>query len=232
LRAKGLRIDNLSDTAALKMTGFNWSQLRRLYAAFNLEGLLDKSMQEKLSFLRGHTFFGTPCCYQIHPEEVFLFTLFRLATSMTQVRIVVTYLGGDKNCWTYAYPWMLKYLNKRYANIIGHQGLAHFVNDFPRFRCVIEMYVQCNHRCKLVNGTMTILPSLNFMPWDVFRLIDNTINKILTLFSGPCGDYEGTVRKSEYVDTHRAFYSRYVGIKVEIIFLPNGLSTLFGPVSA
>ena len=29
-RAKGLRIDDLSDPAAIKMTRFNWSQLRRL----------------------------------------------------------------------------------------------------------------------------------------------------------------------------------------------------------
>jgi hypothetical protein len=62
LRAKGLCIDNLSNTAALKMTRFNWSQLRCLYTAFDLEGLL-KPMQEKLSFLTGHAFYGTPCCY-------------------------------------------------------------------------------------------------------------------------------------------------------------------------
>jgi hypothetical protein len=64
LRKKGLHIDNLSDTAALKMTRFNWSQLRCLYAAFDLEGLL-KPMQEKLSFLTGCTFYGTPCCYRM-----------------------------------------------------------------------------------------------------------------------------------------------------------------------
>jgi hypothetical protein len=40
-RAKGLRINNLSDPAAIKMMRFNWSQLRRLYVAFDLEGLLE-----------------------------------------------------------------------------------------------------------------------------------------------------------------------------------------------
>jgi hypothetical protein len=101
---------------------------------------------------------------------------------MMQVHIVDTYLGGDKNRWTYAYPWMLKYLDKRYANIIGHQGLACFVNDFLHFRRAIEMYVQRNHRHELVDGTMRIIPGLNFMPWDVFRFIDDMINKILTPF--------------------------------------------------
>jgi hypothetical protein len=198
-RKKGLRIDNLSDTAALKMTRFNWSQLHRLYAAFDLEGLLEL-IQEKLSFPTGHAFYGTPCCYRIHPEEVLLFTLCRLATGMAQVRIVDTYLGGDKNRWTYVYPWMLKYLDERYANIIGHQGLARFGDDFPRFRGAIEMYVQHDHRRELVDGTMTIVPGLNFMPWDVFGFIDDTIDEILTPFSGPRGDYEGAARKSDYTD--------------------------------
>ncbi len=61
-RAKGLCIDDLSNTAVLKMTRFNWSQLGHLYTAFNLEGLLEP-MQEKLSLLMGHAFYGTPCCY-------------------------------------------------------------------------------------------------------------------------------------------------------------------------
>jgi hypothetical protein len=103
LLAKGLHIDNLSDTAELKMTHFNWSQLRCLYTAFNLEVML-KPMQEKLSLPMGNAFNGAPCCYRIHPEKVFLFTLCRLATGMSQAHIVDTYMGGDKTCWTYAYP--------------------------------------------------------------------------------------------------------------------------------
>ncbi len=93
--AKGLCIYNLSNTAALKMTRFNWFQLHCLHAAFNLEGLL-KPMQDKLAFLMGHVFNGTPCCSRIHPEEVFLFTLCRLATGMLQVRIMDTFISGDK----------------------------------------------------------------------------------------------------------------------------------------
>jgi hypothetical protein len=68
---------------------------------------------------------------------------------------------------------------------------------------------------------MTIVPGLNFMPWDVFGFINKTIDKILTLFSGLHGDYEGAARKAEYTDTQQAFYSGYVkdhGIKVETIF--------------
>ncbi len=108
MHAKGLWIDDLSDIAAHKMTRFNWCQLKRLYAAFDLENQL-KPMEEKLAFFTGHLKNDLyPCCYKVHQEEVFLFTLCHLATGMMQVHIVNTYFGGDKNHWTYTYPWMLK----------------------------------------------------------------------------------------------------------------------------
>ncbi len=92
---KGLGIDNLSDTAALKMTHFNWSQLH-LYVAFDPEGQLEP-MLDKLFFLTRHVYNGTPCCYLIHPEEVFLYTLCKLAMGQTQVQIVNMCIGGNTN---------------------------------------------------------------------------------------------------------------------------------------
>ncbi len=78
------------------MTRFNWSQLRCLYAAFNLEGQL-KPMQDKLLFPIGYVYNGTPCCYQIHLEEVFLYALCRLAAGLTRVRIVNMYISSNTN---------------------------------------------------------------------------------------------------------------------------------------
>jgi hypothetical protein len=130
---------------------------------------------------------------------------------------------------------MLKYLNQRYINIIGHQGLARYVDEFPAYRCMIQQYVQRNHQRELIDGTMMIVPGINFMPWDIFGFIDDTIDRILTPFSGPCGNYEGAAHRAEYADAQQAFYSDYVKdhrIKVETIFLLNGLLTLYSPVSA
>jgi hypothetical protein len=67
-----------------------------------------------------------------------------------------------------------------------------------------------------------------------FYIIDSK-DQFSTPFSGPCGDYEGAARKAECADAQQAFYSVYIkdhGIKVDTIFLPFGLSTLFGLVSA
>ncbi len=51
--AKGINIDDLFNTATLKMTRFNWCELHCLYVSFNLNGQL-KPMQNKLAFLMGH----------------------------------------------------------------------------------------------------------------------------------------------------------------------------------
>jgi hypothetical protein len=227
-RSKNLRIADLNDVQALKMTHFSQSQLRHLYAHFGL-ATLAAGVGTTIPIFTGRTY------YQIHPEELFLFTLTKLATGLSNIMIVDTYFGGDYNRWTYGYPWMLRYLDERYKHIVGHQGLTRFVVDFPRFHRAIEEYVQRNHLRELVDGTMTIIPGINFMPWDVFAFIDDSIDCISTPFSGPRGDYEGAARREEYADAQQAFYTGYIkahGIKIETVFLPNGLCTLFGPVSA
>jgi hypothetical protein len=187
-------------------------------------------MQDKLSFPTGDFTSGSPCCCRIHPVEVFLFTLCRLATGWMQVHIVDTYFGGDKNRWTNAYTWMIKYIYDRYAHFICHQGLTRFVDDFSLFKHAIEWYIQRNHQCELADGTMTIVPGLNHLPWDVFGFINDSINKISTPCSGLRGDYEGAAYKPEYTDAQQALYSGYTkasGIKIEsILLLPNGISNI------
>ncbi len=82
-------------------------------------------MGTKIAIFTGHTY------YRIHPKEVFLFTLTKLASGLNNHMIVDTYFGGNYNRWTYAYPWMLRYLDDRYKDFVGHQGLSRFVLDFP-----------------------------------------------------------------------------------------------------
>ena len=65
--------------------------------------------------------------------------------------------------------------------------------------------------------------------------MDDSIYQTSKPFSGPRGDYLGAARKAEYEETQRAVYTGYKkihGLKVETVFLPNGLIFLFGPVSA
>ncbi len=145
--------------------------------------------------------------------------------------------GGSVKRWSYAWKWILLYLDERYTNIIGHQGLLRFVDQFPAFFAAIQQKVQREwvHNVDEENGTYDVTEGLAFLPFDIFGFIDCSIDKIRSPFSGPNGDYEGCGRKEEHDIMQRAFYTGYKkihGIKVETVFLPNGISTVFGPVSA
>ena len=232
---KKLRIDDLSDPKAHKMTHFYHGQLLRLYNMFDLEGYLRSIDEDKIPLYTGHMRNNTPCRYLIDPEELFLFTLCKIATGRTNQSIVDEYFGGDYARWSFGYPWMVRYLDDRYKNIIGYQGLARYTHEFPRFNRAIEKHARKDRAIENMDGSYTIVPGLKFIPWDIFGFIDDSIYGTSTPFSGPRGDYVGAARKVEYLDTQEAFYTGYQklhGFKVETCFLPNGLSFLFGPVSA
>jgi len=67
------------------MTHFTQSQLRQLYAHFGLAALAVE-LGTTIPIFTGHAY------SQIHPEEVFLFTLTKLATGMSNHAIIDTYL--------------------------------------------------------------------------------------------------------------------------------------------
>ncbi|KAL9189077.1 hypothetical protein ACHAXT_011567 [Thalassiosira profunda] len=233
-RKKDLRIDDLSDPAAHKMTHFYHGQLRRLYTLFDLDGHLAALNEEKVPLYTGHYSGNTPCRYLIHPEELFLFTLCKIATGGTNQSIVDEYFGGDYARWSFGYRWMLRYLDDRYKDIIGHQGLSRFVGDFPRFHKAIERFVQRERVVERLDGSYDIIPGLEYLPWDIFGFIDDQDSQSCVPFSGPRGDYEGAARRVEYADAQQSVYSGYKkfhGLGMETVFLPNGISTVFGPVS-
>ena len=65
-------------------------------------------------------------------------------------------------------------------------------------------------------------------------MIDDSIDDALVPFSGPAGDFEGAPRRARYADAQESIYSGWKklhGVKVETLFFPNGMSTVFGPVS-
>ena len=86
-----------------------------------------------------------------------------------------------------------------------------------------------------MDGDFRLIPGLRFLPWDIFGFIDCSIDQISTPFSGPRGDYEGAARQVEFPDGQRAYYSGYThyhGYKVLTVVTPDGISYVYGPVSA
>ena len=138
IERKELRINDLSNPQAHMMTHFYHDQLVRLHKLFDLSGYLRSINEECVPLYTDNMRDNTPCHYLINPEELFLFTLTKVATGQTNQCIVDEYLDGDYTRWSYGYRWMLIYLDRRYEDIIVHQGLVCFVKDFPRFDRAIE----------------------------------------------------------------------------------------------
>lgn len=233
---QNIRFNSWNDQQCYDKTNFGKDKLLRIYACFGLQAIAD----ENDGFIRvptGHVNQnGVPCVYNFNPEELFLYFMMRMKTGndLTQMCYV---FGGSTGRWGFAWRWILMYIDARYKDVIGHQGLLRFVDQFPDFYNAIQQKVQREtiHNIDEHNNTYDVRAGLSFLPFDIFGFIDCSIDKISTPLSGPNGDYEGCGRKQHYDETQRAFYTGYKkihGIKVETVFLPNGMSTLFGPVSA
>ena len=235
---QNIRFSSWSDQQCYDKTNFTKDQLIRIYHCFNLEYIA--GLNENYGYIRvptGHTNqYGAQCFYLFNPEELFLYTMMRMKTGDDHTQMSYVF-GGSTKKWSYAWRWIMVYLDTRYENIIGHQGLLRFVDEFPVFYDAIKQKVQRGyyHDVNENNGTIQYTSGLDFLPFDLFGFIDCSIDAICSPFSGPAGDFEGCGRKPEHDIIQRAFYTGYKklhGIKVETVFLPNGISTLFGPVSA
>ena len=174
-------------------------------------------------------------CYRIDPEELFLYSLTRLKTGMSQEMIVDHYFGGDYSRWSYGHHWMMLYLDRRYASILGHEGILHYLPLFGEFWDAVEAYCQKDRLYVDHQGNQTLVPGLNELPFSICGFIDDTIDSILVPFSGPDGDYQGAPRWPQYIYMRRSrcirATRRCMGIRWRLFFF-NGMSTCFGPVSA
>jgi hypothetical protein len=82
-----LRIDDLSDPDAIRLTPFSHKQLWALYGYFDIKELPDPG-KTLLHIPTSHATKNTPCYYRIHPEEAFLFMSIKVATGLMNQHIV------------------------------------------------------------------------------------------------------------------------------------------------
>ncbi len=112
---------------------------------------------------------------------------------------------------------------------------AAFLPQFEQFRDAIQKFCQKDRWYHDHQGNTTFIPGLDALPYNIFGWINDSIDRVQVPYSGPDGDYEGAPRQAQYIDAQESVYSGWKklhGIKVETVFLPNGISTLFGPVTA
>ena len=230
---QGITFASWDDQKCLNYTSFYSRDLRRIYNLFGLQNLADDD--GKIRIHNGHyNQDGHPCNYAIDSEELFLFFVTRFKKGSSILDLVNDIFGGDHGRWKHAWPWMLRYLDRRYESIIGHQGLLRFRDDFPTFFDSIEKYVKKPKWHLDEDGEWWWSPGLAFCPYRIFGFIDCSIYRMNVPFSGPSGNFKGAPRKRKYAVTQQAFYTGWThvhGLKVEVVYLPNGISTVYGPMS-
>lgn len=228
LERQDIRFISWTNQECYDFTSFTKSQLLRIYSLFGLAQLAAQN----------NGYVRVPNGYKIllfHPEEAFLFLMTKCKTGLSNKVLCDLIFGGNASIWSYGYPWLLRYLDERYEDIIGNQVLTRYVDQFPYFYDAINKYIQKTHTHHFNDGTAADYTGLRFLPFDIFAFIDCSIYRINRPFSGPDGDYIGAPRKERYYDAQRAVYTGYKkchGIKVQTLMLPNGISCLFGPTSA
>ena len=181
------------DRTAFKMTSFKVPELHQLYDLFGLRQYLLAQNADQIRVGTNTFRNGRENCYLIDPEELFLYSLTRIRTGMTQEQIIDFYFGGDYARWTHGYRWFMFYLDHRYHSIIGHEGILRFRHQFLEFRQKIEEYCQKDRKYVDHQGNEVWVQGLARLPYGIMGLIDGTCDAIPVPWSGPAGDFEGNV---------------------------------------
>ena len=171
-------------------------------------------------------------------EEIFISSMTKLAHETDNLLLCLNYFGRNSKRWSYAYPWFLKFIDQKFAHIIGFQGLHRFVPHFPYFaQKIAEKLNKLWKYVDPITGVETIVPGLGLNPFlfRIFAFVDGLYFRSSVPGTGPCGDYEGAGRNIDAYLIQRAFYTGYKkihGLAIMSIMLPNGLHFIYGPASA
>lgn len=232
-----LRLDNIeSDLHARKMTRFNLHQLRRIYECFGLEDYCHSMDSDYIRIYTGHNNQrGVPCCYRFHPEELFLYCLTKIAKGNTSDENVDNYFGGAYSRWTLGFPWLLYYLDERYQDVLGFQGLQRRAGEFGRFQAATERYLkQPRTYVDNENNETVVVDGLPQAPFPIIGMIDASLYQTCICYAGPHGDYAHAPRRPEYALFQRSIFTGWKkrhGMKILTVYLPDGTSYVFGPNS-
>jgi len=175
---KNIRIDSWTEQECYDFTSFTGDQLRRIFGLFGLAQLAAQTD----GYIRVFTVHEY---YRFDPEEIFLFMLTKCRTGKSNRELCDLVFGGNSSRWSFGYPWILVYLETRYARTISHEKLRDFVDEFPAFYDAINRFIQKPTVHHFTDGSAEECDELNFLPFSIFGFIHCSIDPISRPFSGP-----------------------------------------------
>ena len=136
-----IHFDSWSDQECYCHTSFRKLDLLEIYRCFGLADIPDEQGYDD-GLIRVWTGYRNYC---FHPEEIFLFLMMKCKKGHSNKDMCDYIFGGHASRWSFGFPCILDYLYERYTNIIGHQGLSRFVDQFPQFfEAVNIVYLLCS----------------------------------------------------------------------------------------
>jgi hypothetical protein len=148
-----------------------------------------------------------------HPEELFLFMMMTCHTGMTRKALCAYVFGGNASRWSFGYPWILRYVDTRYARTLSHEKLREWQHDTTimvrqssgqGWTFVLGVYSDLL-TAPLTRSAVQCLVLLEIILVHLLGLGNTISNALFTL------------------DTRSSTASRW---KVETVLLPNGIITL------
>lgn len=213
-------IDVLSEFNAHQFTRFSKSQLRRIYRCFRLPPI---------------TRIGG---YSITGQEMFLFSLTKMALGLNTHLLSLLIFGGSSSRWYHAYKYFLNHLvDCYYPNVLGLNGLEREVQNFPYYAKKIARKIN-QERIQLRNNTFEQVRldsvTVNENNFAVCQFLDGSVTRTTRCGSGPNGDYVGAQRKDDWEINQESIYSGYKkahGLSTLTLMPPTGIHYIYGPVS-
>ena len=173
------------------------------------------------------------CCYLVDPKEMYSMT--QMKKGLPHADMCNLIFRGSAKRWSPAWRWMLLYLDNHYRNIIGQEALDASLMTSQGFIVLYNKKLwKMIYATKLMGPWMKCRVSIFFLLIFLVSLIA-PYNIDLSPISGPDGDYEGAPWQEQYTCTQKALYIGYIiyhGINVKTGLFSNGISTVFGLVSA
>ena len=179
-------IESLSDDKAIMLTRFSKTDLIRIYACFNMPQTVRISN-------------GLNCSYLMTGEEIFIFSLAKLAHGTTFIELCATIFGGSPKRWQFAYKYFLGFVLARYGSLLSFEGLRREEPNFPQYARKIARRIN-RPILKFDLATNTYHEILNAITVDenFFRIaffVDGSYFKCDTPGTGQHGHYKGAPRK-------------------------------------
>jgi hypothetical protein len=222
------RIDEFpGDDEAQLNTNFNLSQLHQLNGLFGLDEHVRVPIRESGKF------------YVFHREALLIYTFIKLKKGHTHVDMAHTATGGEPRRWSYGFNYFVKYVDHRYRNLIGPNGMRLWVHHFPQFAEKIRLKIaRPTHFRATADAPARVENGLEYPPGEfrVVGFLDCSDFAIARPGSGPYDSGADAQRRAGWYLEQLAYYSGHKkrhALRIMSFLLPNGLTACtYGPVSA